>query len=99
MKPLCNIIFPLFELNPNKLYIDFGFWDFVKSDREPGHYNKKIENTVEKLKGKKSLYSESFYEQKDFWIFYNGNIYKKIKKKYDPNNVFLDLYEKCVNRK
>ncbi len=96
-------IFPLFGIRTDKPYIDFGFWDFVEvenqSDYEQGYYNKKIEAMVEKLKGKKSLYSESFYNKDDFYKIYNGKLYFKIKKKYDPNNVFLDLYEKCVNRK
>jgi len=90
--------FPLFDIDTEKLYIDFGFWDFVQSDKPTGYYNKKIELIVEKLKGKKSLYSESFYREKEFWRIYNGNIYKKLKAKYDPNHVFLNLYEKCVKR-
>jgi FAD/FMN-containing dehydrogenase len=88
--------FPLFDIIPNKLYIDFGFWDSIKSDKPEGYYNKKIEQIVEKLNGEKSLYSDSFYEKNNFWKIYNGKIYFKIKNKYDPNSVFLDLYNKCV---
>ena len=91
--------FPLFDLDPNKLYIDFGFWDFVPSDKPDSFFNKLIESNVEKLKGKKSLYSDSFYEKKDFHKIYNGELYNKVKSKYDPNHVFLDLYEKTVLRK
>jgi len=94
-----NNNFPLFDLDPKILYIDFGFWDSVKTEKEKGYYNKMIEKIVEKLKGKKSLYSDSFYEKNDFWIIYNGKIYHKLKKKYDPGRVFLDLYEKTVLRK
>ena len=99
MKQINQTIFPLFELDSNKLYIDFGFWDFVESNKEEGFYNRLIEGEVERLKGKKSLYSESFYNKENFYKIYNGNVYFVTKKKYDPHNVFLDLYEKCVNRR
>jgi len=99
MKQINQTIFPLFELDSNKLYIDFGFWDFVESNKEEGFYNRLIEGEVERLKGKKSLYSESFYNKENFYKIYNGKVYFVTKKKYDPHNVFLDLYEKCVNRR
>jgi len=91
-------IYPLFRNNPKKRYVDFGFWDFVKTNKEPGFYNKKIEKTVAKLKGLKSLYSSSYYDKKTFWKLYNGKHYFKIKKKYDKERAFKDLYEKCVLR-
>jgi len=91
-----NYIFPLFDLNPNNLFIDFGFWDFVAAGKSPYYHNKRIEEILEKLKGIKSLYSTSYYNKKDFWRIYNGKIYFNIKKKYDPKNIFPDLYDKCV---
>jgi FAD/FMN-containing dehydrogenase len=92
-------IYPLFKTDPKIFYVDFGFWDFVPTYKGTGYYNKKIEQIVKKLDGKKSLYSESFYNKKDFFNEYNGKHYFKIKKKYDKNNIFLDLYEKCVLKK
>ena len=91
--------FPLFEIDSKILYIDFGFWDSVETKKENGYYNKMIENTVEKLKGKKSLYSDSYFQKDDFFRIYNGKIYEKLKRKYDSGGVFLDLYQKTVLRK
>lgn len=91
--------FPLFDLKADKLYLDFGFWDFIETNKPAAYYNKRIELMVEKLNGKKSLYSDSFYNEPDFWKEYNGNIYRKVKDKYDKTHVFLNLYEKCVQRK
>ena len=94
-----NKKFTLFNLNPKKLYVDFGFWDVVSTDKPKGYYNKLIEKEVEKLGGKKSLYSESFYNENKFWEIYNGRDYFKLKQKYDPDNNFPDLYTRCVKNK
>lgn len=91
--------FPLYELQPNQLYINFGFWDQVKADKnDPYHYNKLIEAEVTRLGGKKGLYSEAFYSEKDFYKLYNGKAYDKLKKKYDPEGRLRTLYQKCIER-
>ena len=41
-------------MNPHKLYVNFGFWDVVKTDHEEGYFNKAIEAKVRKLDGQKS---------------------------------------------
>lgn len=92
--------YPLFHLDAAKLYVDFGFWDGVssKEKRPPGFLNRKIEHEVERLHGKKSLYSEAFYTKEEFWKIYNKDAYDRLKQKYDPSQKLRDLYEKCVLR-
>ncbi|HEY0641740.1 MAG TPA: FAD-binding oxidoreductase [Pseudonocardiaceae bacterium] len=91
---------PLYRFEPGELYVNFGFWSTV--DLEPGEpadtHNRLIERTVERLGGRKSLYSTSFYDEDDFWRLYNGDVYRKLKKQYDPEGRLLDLYAKCVGR-
>ncbi len=93
--------YPLYPMDPDSLYINFGFWDSVQTTKNPdqGHYNKLIEDTVQQLGGMKSLYSNSFYERKNFEKIYNYQSYKKLKKRYDPTGRFKGLYEKCVKKK
>lgn len=88
--------FPLFDLDPNVLYMDFGFWDFKNTNKAKGHYNRLIEDEVERLAGKKSLYSEAFYDKEEFWKIYNKDAYDAVKKKYDPEGKLKDLYQKTV---
>ena len=91
--------FPLYELKPQKIYINFGFWDQVPAHpSDPHYYNKLIEAKVSELGGKKGLYSEAFYSEKDFWQIYNKTAYDKLKKKYDPKGHLKNLYQKCVER-
>lgn len=94
-----NKTFSLFNLDPEKLYVDFGFWDVVPTNKPKGYYNKLIEKKVEELGGKKSLYSESYYDRDKFWNIFNGKKYFSLKKKYDPDNHFSDLYTRCVKNK
>jgi len=93
--------FPLYQVDPRTLYVNFGFWDVVQDPvrREPGHYNRKIERKVAELGGVKSLYSDSYYPEEEFWLLYNRPAYEALKARYDPQRRFRNLYEKCVLRK
>ncbi|PXY25967.1 FAD-linked oxidase [Prauserella coralliicola] len=89
---------PLYELDPKALYVNFGFWATVPLEPgEPdGTHNRLIEQKVTELGGRKSLYSESFYDEDTFWRLYNGTAYHALKRRYDPARRLLDLYDKCV---
>jgi len=91
---------PLFPMNEDVLYVDFGFWDVIKTrEAHPaGHFNRLIERRTAELGGAKSLYSEAFYERDEFWSIYNEPHYRALKARYDPNGRLRDLYDKCVLR-
>jgi FAD/FMN-containing dehydrogenase len=91
---------PLFPMRDDALYVDFGFWDVVKTRaaHPPGHFNRLIERRTAELGGAKSLYSEAYYDRDEFWSIYNEAAYRALKRKYDPQGRLRDLYEKCVLR-
>ncbi len=91
--------YALCGLETNHLYINFGFWDMVPTTHENGHYNKMIERKAAELKGRKGLYSRSYYDKETFWSLYNKTRYDELKKTYDPDGRFPDLYAKCVETK
>ena len=89
--------FVLYPVKPG-WYVNFGFWD-VKRTREahaPGHFNRLIEDKVHELGGIKSLYSDSYFAEAQFFERYGGAAYDALKRKYDPAGAFPRLYEKCV---
>ena len=90
--------FPLYPMDPRRLYVNFGFWGVVKHTvrRPAGFRNRAIEMKVAGLGGIKSLYSAAYYPQEEFWKIYNGSAYQSLKRRYDPDNAFRDLYQKCV---
>jgi FAD/FMN-containing dehydrogenase len=93
-----RIVWPLYALDPRTLYVNFGFWSSVAlAPGEPsGGYNRRIEQVVDALGGRKSLYSTSYYPEDEFWRRYNGDAYWMVKKAYDGGGRLLDLYAKCV---
>ncbi|HKB83003.1 MAG TPA: FAD-binding oxidoreductase [Burkholderiales bacterium] len=93
--------FPLYPLNPATTYVNFGFWDVVKSNKSqlPGHFNRLIERKVAQLGGIKSLYSDSYFSRQEFDAIYGAQAYRELKSRYDPHNRLHDLYDKCVLRR
>jgi FAD/FMN-containing dehydrogenase len=90
--------FDFYSFNPEKLYVNFGFWDSVPTDKEAGHYNRLVEAKVSELHGKKGLYSDSYYTEEAFWNIYDKKTYDALKQKYDPQGKLKTLFEKCVQR-
>jgi len=90
--------FSLYPLDPETLYVNFGFWNVIKSrdKMSPGHYNRLVEQKVHELGGMKSLYSDSYYTADEFWDIYDREEYFRLKNRYDPKGQFKDLYAKCV---
>jgi FAD/FMN-containing dehydrogenase len=92
--------FPFYPLHDSGLFVNFGFWDIVANTKhhEAGYYNRKIEAKVTELGGIKSLYSDAYYDEDRFWELYNGDTYRELKRRYDPESRLKDLYQKCVLR-
>jgi FAD/FMN-containing dehydrogenase len=90
--------FSLFQLRTDTPYINFGFWDMVRSSEPDGHYNARVEELVAKHGGKKSLYSRSTYDETTFWREYDHEAYAALKRECDPDGRFPGLYEKTVQR-
>ena len=90
-------LYPLPRGTPS---INFGFWDTVSSRerRRRGFVNRRIEHAVAELGGVKSLYSDSYFSEEEFWSIYNRPAYRALKARYDPEGVLGDLYAKCVLR-
>lgn len=88
----------LYRLDPTELYVNVGFWSTVAlaDGMDPAHHNRWVEHEVQRLGGRKSLYSTAFYDEDTFWALYNGPVYRRLKARYDPSDRLLDLYAKCV---
>jgi FAD/FMN-containing dehydrogenase len=91
-------VWDLYRLDPEVLYVNVGFWSTVPlpAGMDPDHHNRWVEGEVDRLGGRKSLYSTVFYDEDRFWTLYNGPVYSALKQRYDPSGRLLDLYAKCV---
>jgi FAD/FMN-containing dehydrogenase len=90
---------PLYPLRPQETYVNVGFWSTVPVGSTEGETNRMIERKVGELDGHKSLYSDAFYSPEEFDHLYGGEIYRAVKKRYDPDSRLLDLYAKAVQRR
>ena len=91
----------LYPLEPGVVYINFGFWGGVQvaPGEAEGDRDRRVERAVAEHGGRKSLYSTAYYPREEFWELYGGNRYWDVKRRYDPDERLLDLYEKCVRRR
>jgi len=89
---------PLYPLEPDRLYVNVGFWAAVTlaPGQAPDAHNRLVEQLVNDLSGHKSLYSTVHYSEDEFWRRYNGPAYRRLKQRYDPQGRLPDLYDKCV---
>jgi FAD/FMN-containing dehydrogenase len=90
---------PLYPIQPGHTYVNAGFWSSVPAGATEGATNRLIETKVGELDGHKSLYSDAYYSADEFDDLYGGEAYKTLKKTYDPDSRFLDLYAKAVQRR
>jgi FAD/FMN-containing dehydrogenase len=90
---------PLYPIRAGHTYVNVGFWSSVPVGPDEGHTNRLIERKVSEFEGHKSLYSDAYYSPEEFDQLYGGEIYKTVKKAYDPDSRLLDLYAKAVQRK
>lgn len=90
--------FSTYATDPDVLYLNFGFWGGVRRKQTASHHNRLIEQKVTELGGKKSLYSDAYYTREEFDSIYGGNDYARLKKRYDPDGRFRELYDKVVRR-
>lgn len=90
---------PLYPIRPGTTYVNVGFWSTVPIGATEGETNRRIERTVTELDGHKSLYSDAYYDRREFDALYGGDAYRSVKQRYDPDSRLLDLYAKAVQRR
>ena len=92
---------PLYPLRTGETYVNVGFWGTVpiEAGRADGDVNRMIERSVAGFDGHKSLYSDAYYDEAEFWAKYGGDAYAQLKQRYDPAARLLDLHAKAVRRR
>ena len=76
----------------DKLILDLAIYGIEKQADK--NYYKIIEDELMNIGGIKTLISNNYYSESDFWKIWNKENYDKVKGKTDPNNIFRDLYTK-----
>ena len=89
---------PLYPLDSGMGYVNIGFWATVplEAGMSSSHYNRLVEQLVADAGGHKSLYSTVHYDREQFWSSYDEDAYRRVKRRYDPDGRFPELYNKVV---
>lgn len=85
----------------NVSFINFGLWTHQLSwQPETSHARnavKILEREVQRLGGRKMLYSLSYYSQREWSNIYDIQWYQEMKKRWDPDYTWGNLYNKLVD--
>lgn len=79
-------------IKKDKLIIDVAIYGLKQKKNK--NYYRELEQELFKVNGIKTLISYNYYSKKEFWSIWNKPNYSKLKQKHDPDNLFLDLYDK-----
>jgi len=83
----------IFDKNPeSELFLDIAIYGMNTNNKESCY--RKIEEELSKIGGIKTLISNNYYSEEDFWNIWNKNNYDQIKQITDPDNIFRNLYTK-----
>jgi len=76
----------------DELLLDLAIYGMKKRDHK--NYYQLLEKELNVIGGLKTLISNNYYTETEFWKTWNKENYYKLKHKTDPNNIFRDLYTK-----
>jgi len=74
------------------LFLDIAIYEMRKENKEK--YYRMFEDEIIKINGLKTLISNNYFSENDFWKIWNKKNYDEVKKQTDPKNIFRGLYEK-----
>ncbi len=73
--------------------INVGVWGEVNHDFDIFmKINREFESLLKDFGGRKTLYAHSYYTPEEFWAIYDKNWYDALRKKYQAETIFPDIY-------
>ncbi len=87
--------------NKSNMLMDVGIWGQTeKYLKNPILLNRKFENFIGKISGRKMLYAHQYFTEEEFWNKYDKKWYEKIREKYMADKIFPNVWEKThVNKR
>jgi FAD/FMN-containing dehydrogenase len=81
----------LFDKTRDDLFLDLAIYNFFKRDK---NYYRILEEELMEIGGLKTLISNNYFSESEFWTIWNKKNYFTVKQQTDPDNILRDLYEK-----
>lgn len=74
------------------LFLDLAIYGMEKKGGR--NYYRMLEEELMRIGGLKTLISNNYYSESDFWKTWNKDNYWRVKRRTDPDNIFRDFYAK-----
>lgn len=78
-------------------FINFGLYGIPKVGHSIPAITKKLEGFARSLGGRKVLYSDSYYTEKEFWEIYARKPYEELRKKTHASRVWHEITQKVIS--
>ncbi len=82
------------EITDDQHFIDIGLYGMPTKLISLESINRKIDQEVLNLEGRKMLYSFNYYTKEEFYKIYSLNDYQLLKEKYHAKELFGDIFDK-----
>ena len=82
----------LFNQTQDELFVDIAIYGM--QNKTGKNYYRMIEEKLMEIGGIKTLISNNYYSEEEFWRTWNKQNYDAVKQKTDPKNIFRNLYTK-----
>ena len=77
-------------------YVNFGIYGVANTSTFPSKITSTLEKEVHKHRGRKILYSHSYYSQDEFWNIYQKDAYEQLRQKYHADGAWLSIEQKVL---
>lgn len=77
-------------------YADLGIWSPLASNQNFVEVNRAVEQFLQQTGGRKWLWGQGYYDEKEFWTIYNKPEYETLRKKYKADGRFITIYLKVT---
>ncbi len=78
-------------------YVNFGLYGIPEKSIPTQELTKALEQEVAKYKGRKVLYSKSYYTPEEFWNIYSKTAYDALRSKYKAQGTWLSIEQKLLD--
>eukprot|EP00007_Cunea_sp_BSH-02190019_P006986 CAMPEP_0174235998 /NCGR_PEP_ID=MMETSP0417-20130205/5268_1 /TAXON_ID=242541 /ORGANISM="Mayorella sp, Strain BSH-02190019" /LENGTH=524 /DNA_ID=CAMNT_0015314585 /DNA_START=228 /DNA_END=1802 /DNA_ORIENTATION=- len=82
-----------------EMYVDVGIWNVPKAKDFDGRESvRRMERWALEHRTYQTLYADTYMSREEFWRMFSGDLYHKLRKQYNAEGVFMDVYDKVCRQ-
>jgi delta24-sterol reductase len=85
------------DLSNDRYLVNFGIYGISPRSNHIPQLTKMLEQQTHACGGRKTLYSRSYYTEKEFWQIYPHNAYKILREKTKANGIWHEITDKVLS--